>query len=211
MNNLILLVLLMAALLRVSVSQIGEWLLGVSPERPAAQRMEMDIPRWSKPGKLHKTELKRQNGDPIYAVRDGEKLVAYVAAKPSRRLLLYVGEVVSVYGVSVDSKDESLKYVLATHVATEPKWSDYGRLHKTDMESEYDQPIYALRDYRKGEKLIAYISTRPTKSLTDYTGKILTVYGPTVDAPNGPVPYVIASHVALPDELANTAPEKETK
>lgn len=70
---------------------------------------------WSKYGRLEKTNLKCENGEPVYALKDGDKLITYVATNPGKSLADYVGRTISVYGRR--EADELAVYVLATHVA----------------------------------------------------------------------------------------------
>jgi hypothetical protein len=80
----------------------------------------------------------------------------------------------------------------------EPDWTKYGTLEKTELKCEYGQPIYALKD---GNKLITYITTKEGKSLTNYIGAVISVYGPTMDLPKKELQYVLASHVAVGDPV----------
>jgi uncharacterized protein YgiM (DUF1202 family) len=76
-------------------------------------------------------------------------------------------------------------------------WSKYGRLYETKLTGDNGQPLYAL-DAGNGETI--YVSTNPGKSLTSYVGRTVCVYGPTMYRDNTGVrlPYILASHVAVP-------------
>jgi len=59
------------------------------------------------------------------------------------------------------------------------------------------QPLYALEDNQG--KVLTYVTTSLGKSLVDYNGRTVSVYGPTMyrsDAVR--LQYVVATHVALP-------------
>jgi hypothetical protein len=77
-------------------------------------------------------------------------------------------------------------------------WSTYGRLRETKLQSDYNQPLYSLEDAQG--KTIAYVTNVPGKSLREYVGRMVSVYGPTVHNPNSAVRmhYVVASHIAVP-------------
>jgi hypothetical protein len=77
-----------------------------------------------------------------------------------------------------------------------PAWSTYGRLRDTTLKSENGQSIYGLEDAQG--KILTYITTNPGKSLQEYIGRTISVYGPTVYRPDVRMQYVVASHVALP-------------
>ena len=81
----------------------------------------------------------------------------------------------------------------------EAEWSKYGTLCETKFKSEDGQPVYALKD---GDKLITYVAAKKGKSLDGFIGMVMTVYGPTMDLPKGKGQYVLASHVAVPGDIA---------
>jgi hypothetical protein len=78
------------------------------------------------------------------------------------------------------------------------KWSTYGRLRETKLQSDYAQPLYSLEDDQG--RTLAYVTNVPGKSLRDYVGRMVSVYGPTVYRPDSAVRmhYVVASHIAVP-------------
>ncbi len=76
-----------------------------------------------------------------------------------------------------------------------PAWSNYGRLSETMLRCENGQPIYALKD---ADELITYVAVKPGKSLEDYVGKTVSVYGPVMTLSNEKVRYILAAHVAAP-------------
>ena len=77
-------------------------------------------------------------------------------------------------------------------------WSTYGRLRETLLQSDYGQPLYTLEDSQG--RAIAYVTTIQGKSLRDYVGRMVSVFGPTVHRPDSAVRmhYIVASHVAVP-------------
>jgi len=77
-------------------------------------------------------------------------------------------------------------------------WSAYGRLRETKLQSDYAQPLYSLEDAQG--RTIAYVTNVPGKSLRDYVGRMVSVYGPTVYRPESAVRmhYIVASHIAVP-------------
>jgi uncharacterized protein (TIGR03067 family) len=97
----------------------------IRPREPAANTpgaKEAPIPPppdetglWSRYGRLEKTRLKCENGQPVYALKDRDTLITYVAAKPGKSLADYVGKRISVYGHT--EADELIRYVVATYVA----------------------------------------------------------------------------------------------
>lgn len=76
-------------------------------------------------------------------------------------------------------------------------WSAYGRLYETKLAADGGQPLYAM-DIGQGQTI--YVTTPPGKSLQTYIGRTVSVYGPTMYRAESAVrmPYVIASHVAVP-------------
>jgi uncharacterized protein (TIGR03067 family) len=99
--------------------QQGRALLGASQANEAGPtKLEaLPKPEWSKYGRLSETQLRCENGQPIYALKDDDKLIAYVAAKPGKSLKGFLGRPVSVYGSLVTQPNEKVQYILATHVA----------------------------------------------------------------------------------------------
>ncbi len=76
-------------------------------------------------------------------------------------------------------------------------WSPYGRLRDTKLTADNGQPLYALQDNQG--KTLAYVTTNPGKSLADYNGRTLTVYGPVMyrnDAVR--MQYIVGTHVYVP-------------
>jgi hypothetical protein len=76
-------------------------------------------------------------------------------------------------------------------------WSTYGRLRDVKLNADNGQPLYALEDAQG--KTLTYVTTIPGKSLVDYNGRTVSVFGPTMyrsDAVR--MQYIIASHVAVP-------------
>lgn len=74
-------------------------------------------------------------------------------------------------------------------------WSKYGRLEETNLKCENGQPVYALKD---GDKLITHVATNPGKSLADYVGRTIAVYGSTHTEAGEIGRYIVATHVAVP-------------
>jgi hypothetical protein len=74
------------------------------------------------------------------------------------------------------------------------EWSKYGTLEATDLRDENAQPIYALKEW---DKLVTYVGTPKGKSLVRYMGAVVSVFGPTIDLPNGKIRIVLASHIAV--------------
>jgi hypothetical protein len=76
-------------------------------------------------------------------------------------------------------------------------WSKYGRLRATAIKDN-GQPVYVLED--APGHMISYVSIPPGKSLDQYIGKYMTVFGPTVSNPGAgyQLQYIVASHVAVP-------------
>ena len=72
---------------------------------------------WTKYGMLDKTDMKCEDGQPIYTLKYGNKLIAYVATKKGKNLSNYIGSFISVYGPTVNSPNKKLRYVLGSHVA----------------------------------------------------------------------------------------------
>src|ERR1700722_9506770 len=72
---------------------------------------------WSKYGMLEKTDLKCENGEPIYALKDGSETIAYVATKKGKTLVHYMGATICVFGLAMDSSKTNIRYVLASHIA----------------------------------------------------------------------------------------------
>ena len=79
-----------------------------------------------------------------------------------------------------------------------PAWSSPGRLRDTTLKTDDGQPIYVLEDPQG--RALGYVSTPPQKSLQDYVGRMVAVYGPTVYRANSAVrlQYIVATHVAMP-------------
>jgi hypothetical protein len=77
-----------------------------------------------------------------------------------------------------------------------PEWSAYGRIRDTGIKREDGQPIFVLED-APGHAL-AYVTTNPDKSLQQYIGRTIAVYGPKVYNTTIRLEYVLASHVAVP-------------
>lgn len=77
-------------------------------------------------------------------------------------------------------------------------WSAYGRLRETKLQSDYGQPLYSLEDSQG--RTTAYVTNVPGKSLRDYVGRMVSVFGPTVHRPDSAVRmhYIVASHIAVP-------------
>ena len=77
-------------------------------------------------------------------------------------------------------------------------WSAYGRLRDIKLTSPDGLPVYAMEDLQG--KTFTYVSTASGKSLQDYIGRYVAVYGPTVYRDNGGVrmQYILASHVTRP-------------
>ena len=77
------------------------------------------------------------------------------------------------------------------------QWSPYGILRATTFTRD-GQPVYALVDRQEKNQL--YITTPPGKSLRDFVGKTVCIYGPYVYRPDEYIrtPYMVASHVAVP-------------
>jgi hypothetical protein len=76
-------------------------------------------------------------------------------------------------------------------------WSAYGRLRDVKLQADNGQPLYALEDAQG--KTLTYVTTNPGKSLADYNGRTVSVFGPLMyrsDAVR--MQYVVASHVAVP-------------
>jgi hypothetical protein len=85
-----------------------------------------------------------------------------------------------------------------TIITEGPAWSKYGRLRDTGLKREDGQPIFIIED-PQGRPL-AYVTTNPDKSLREYLGKIVAVYGPKVYRTDSAVrlEYFVASHTATP-------------
>jgi uncharacterized protein YgiM (DUF1202 family) len=79
-----------------------------------------------------------------------------------------------------------------------PEWSVYGRLRATTLKTVDGQPLYSLEDARAN--VLTYVSTSPNKSLQNYIGRWIAVYGPQMYRPDAAVrmPYVVATHIAAP-------------
>jgi hypothetical protein len=77
-------------------------------------------------------------------------------------------------------------------------WSTYGRLRETKLQSDYAQPLYTLEDAQG--RTIAYVTNMQGKSLRDYVGRMVSVYGPTMYRPDSAtrMHYIVASHIAVP-------------
>lgn len=78
-----------------------------------------------------------------------------------------------------------------------PAWSAYGRLIDRKQTAPNGQPLYALEDNQG--KVLAYVTNDSNKTLADFVGRTITVYGPTMyrnDAVR--MQYIVASQVALP-------------
>jgi hypothetical protein len=78
-----------------------------------------------------------------------------------------------------------------------PAWSVYGRLHDVKIAADNGQPLYALQDAQG--KTIVYVTTQAGKSLTDYNGRTVSVYGATMyRSDTVRMQYIVATHVAVP-------------
>ena len=79
-----------------------------------------------------------------------------------------------------------------------PAWSDYGRLYQTKMTTIDGQPLYSLQD--ANGRVLTYVSIAAGKSLNDYIGRWISVYGPTMHRPDSQseMAYILATHVASP-------------
>jgi uncharacterized protein YgiM (DUF1202 family) len=77
------------------------------------------------------------------------------------------------------------------------QWSSYGTLRSTALQAD-GQPLYRLES-NTGQPL-AYVTTRPGKTLRAYVGKVICVYGPTVYRGDGAVrmQYIVASDLNAP-------------
>jgi hypothetical protein len=77
-----------------------------------------------------------------------------------------------------------------------PKWSAYGILRATPVQADGLQ-LYRL-ETAQGQPL-AYVSTSAGKTLRDYVGRTICVYGPTVYRGDNALrmEYIVASHVAV--------------
>jgi hypothetical protein len=78
-----------------------------------------------------------------------------------------------------------------------PAWSAYGRLRDIKLQADNGQPLYALED--TSGRTLTYVTTNAGKSLVDYNGRTVSVYGPTLyRSEAGRMQYIVASHVAVP-------------
>ena len=75
---------------------------------------------WSSYGRLRDLQLKREDGQPIYALEDAQgRILLYVTTNPGKSLQAYVGRTVAVYGPTMWRPDSAVKmqYLVASHVA----------------------------------------------------------------------------------------------
>ena len=77
-------------------------------------------------------------------------------------------------------------------------WTTYGRLRNTKVLADNGQPLYALEDAQG--RTVTYVTTIAGKSLKDYIGRTVSLFGPTMYRPDSAVrmQFVMASHVAVP-------------
>jgi hypothetical protein len=120
MENFLLLLLLSLADVRSSEPQISPSPVDPTklPRALAPSKLgAKEKAEWSKYGRLHETDLRCENGQPIYALRSDGKLIAYVTTAPGKTLESLIGRTISVFGATVDLPSEPVQYILATHVA----------------------------------------------------------------------------------------------
>jgi hypothetical protein len=89
-----------------------------TPTIPGLTTLRPDA--WSQYGRLRDLQMKREDGQPIYALEDsGGKILTYVTTNPGKSLTMYVGRVVAVYGPTMWRPESAVKlqYVVASHVA----------------------------------------------------------------------------------------------
>ena len=82
--------------------------------------MQLQAPAWSTYGRLFDTKMQREDGQPIYALQDGQgRTLSYVTTNPDKSLVSYLGRIVSVYGPKMYRPESATKieYIVASHVA----------------------------------------------------------------------------------------------
>ncbi len=110
---------------------------------------------------------------------------AYTPAQPASRTVLSPGNTAAAPPPS--------NLVMQSPAA----WSPYGRLRDAKVKASNGEALYALED-AQGKTLI-YVTTDRGKSLADFNGRWVSVYGPTMyrsDAVR--MQYVVATQVAVP-------------
>ncbi len=118
MISLFLLVRMMIAFSGPTIVPTGPLtLIPPSTKLPSRESEADHQPQWSGYGRLAETKLRCENDLPIYALRDGDKLVTYVATNPGKSLATYVGRTIAVYGSATKIPNEDGPCILATHVA----------------------------------------------------------------------------------------------
>ncbi len=91
---------------------------GNVPTIPGLALLKADT--WSPYGRLRDLQMKREDGQPIYAIEDAHgHILNYVTTSPGKSLQAYVGRTVSVYGPTMWRPESSVKmqYVVANYVA----------------------------------------------------------------------------------------------
>lgn len=83
-------------------------------------------------------------------------------------------------------------------ITNPPAWSQWGKLQTASFRSKDGLPMYVLVNDR-GEPLL-YVTSRAGTNLSGYVNRKVCLYGPTVYRADEriTVPYMIASHVAVP-------------
>jgi uncharacterized protein YgiM (DUF1202 family) len=78
-----------------------------------------------------------------------------------------------------------------------PAWSTFGRLRDVKIKADNGEALYALEDAQG--RTITYVTTTPGKSLAEFNGRMIAVYGATMYRTEaGRMQYVVATHVSVP-------------
>ena len=91
---------------------------GNPPVIPGLAMLRPDA--WSAYGRLRDLQMKREDGQPIYALEDERgRILNYVTTNPGKSLNAYIGRTVAVYGPTMWRPDSAVKmqYIVATYVA----------------------------------------------------------------------------------------------